>query len=208
MENSVFTPLTALSNVGHSARIWMRDLSVVPLPSATKVVLIMNICLAVTLAAEIFEDSDATPGLGPAEATKTPLSSTVSSVYSSSTTNTSVDLEIVASRISARPLFAGDRRPPHRQVAVASRDIAEEPPIKLVGTLISDHAAVAILEIAGKQMTRAVGASVGTSQIVRIDPGLIRLQSGNGQISDVHLTRGTRIEPVYQPSPLRNSLLR
>ena len=82
-----------------------------------------------------------------------------------------------------------------------------EPSVKLVGTIVSDRVRIAFLELANKRITRGVGDSVGSSRVIAINPGLIRLQSGYGQINDVHLSWGTRIEPTSLPPPVRNSLL-
>jgi hypothetical protein len=200
--------LAALLNLGPPKRVWIKDIFAQPLPGAAKVMLIANVCLAAIVVAEIFEGNDATPWADPIKETLAPLSPKASHGNPPSMAGVSADLERMASNIVSRPLLAPDRRPAHPRVASGLGETAVEPPVKLVGTIVSDHARIAILETAGKQKARVVGDSAGASRIVEINPGLIRLQSADGNISDVRLTWGTRIEPISQPAPpVRRSLL-
>ena len=199
--------LAALLSLGRSTFGWIGESFALPLTAAAKAILIVNVCLAGTLAFEIFEGSNAMTPADPIKVPLSPTASTASLGSSSSTVSVSEDLDYIAAKIVSRPLFAPDRRPVHPQVAGASANPVVEPPVKLVGTIVSDRIRVAFLEIADKRITRVVGESVGSSRIVAIDPGLIRLQSGYGQITDVYLSWGARIEPTPRPPPLRSSLL-
>ncbi len=56
-------------------------------------------------------------------------------------------------------------------------------------------------------MARALGGNVGNARIVAIDQMRIALQSADGQIVQVGLSRGTFIEPTPPPPHLEPSHL-
>jgi len=177
------------------------------LSKGAKAMLVANVCLAAILAGEILSDTGAPP---PTNSNANQLASSrsaASNVNSISTTNVPVDLAMVASKIVARPLFAADRRPVHLQGVSAAGTTVAELPVRLVGTIVSDRIRVAFLELGDQRITRMVGDNVRSSRVVEIDRGLIRLQSSHGEINDVRLSLGTRIEPTAQPA-LSPNLLR
>jgi hypothetical protein len=181
-------------------RFKIRDAFAVPLSRTARAMVAVNICLVAVLAAEILDGIGAAPETDPIAVPMAPVPSTVPHTVSSSTVSESESLQTVAATIVSRPLFSPDRRPAPPKVDLAAATTVVEPPVRLVGTIVSDHVRIAILEMAGKQEARAVGDSVGTSRIVGIDPALIRIQSGDGHISDVDLSWGTKIEPTPRPA--------
>jgi hypothetical protein len=167
---------------------------------AAKAMLATIGCLAAVVAAEIFDERDAAPATDPAAPPPKALRSTMPATESANAA-----LQIGASTIQSRPLFAPGRRPPPPRDTPAAAAVTE-PPMKLVGTIVSDSVRIAVLELSGKQVSRVVGDNVGRSRITRIDPTQIRLESGDGQTSDLRLSWGTRIQPALPP-PLEPSHL-
>jgi hypothetical protein len=207
-DQAVFNrPRIALWNFGRHTRFRVAgDLAPLP-PRAAKYFLAAIVSLSAILAAEILEGIGAAPRPPPIDVLLAQYLSIAVHETQSLTTSASRSLEDAAAKTMSRPIFAPDRRPERQGGATISGIAIVEPPVKLVGTIVSDRVQIAILEVADKQIARVVGNRVGSSRIIEIDQALIRLESGDGRITDLRLTRGTRIEPPGRPASTRSSLL-
>jgi hypothetical protein len=152
-------------------------------------------CLGAVLGVEILRGDDGTARTGQ---TASALAGPVSAERASSRDEMAARLEIVASTLLSRPLFAPDRRPAAQ--AAAHENAVDVPRIKLVGTIVSDRARIAFLELAGKQIAHVVGDKVGNKRITAIDQAGIEVRSDDGQMDEVRLSWGTFIEPT-PPAP-------
>ena len=79
---------------------------------------------------------------------------------------------------------------------------AEEPPLKLVGTIASNTIRIAFLEVAEQPLERVVGDCVGSARIIEIDPVVVRLRMDDGPSDDLRISRGSYIIPTPPPSPI------
>jgi len=152
-------------------------------------------CVAALVIAELLSGAGTVPSLDPVP--PVPLATVTQPRVLTPIESFAVDA--VQPAILARPLFAPGRRPPRAQASVPATALAE-PPIKLVGTILSDRGRIAFLEVAGKSITRREGETVATSRIVEIEQGEVRLLPENGEMRVLRLAWGMKIAPTPAPS--------
>jgi hypothetical protein len=192
-----------LSELARAARLPFELAFILPKSPGAKALLAANVFFAALLAAEIWSGAGAPPPENPIIEQPSQYTTAGANGKSSPAADHLAELPAVAAKITARPLFARDRR---QHEPVAQMPIVTEPPVRLVGTIVSGHVRIAFLELGEQRVTRGVGESVRNAIVIEIDPGLVRLQTGFEKVDNVWLSQGTRIEPPSQPAAAHNWL--